>query len=157
VQVAKWKAVFPGRTQSISAMHHFVYSPCILISCLRILTASQRGTLQMAEIEAIEATEVKPNQAEAIVPAIWPKTYERFHLVLLSVVAVLVYANTLWNGFTLDDDLYISLNSQVTHASLRTLFSPHTFSAVFRPVTFATFALNWALGGAHPFGFHLVN
>ena len=30
-------------------------------------------------------------------------------------------------------------------------------TSVFRPVTFATFALNWEIGRAHPFAYHLLN
>jgi tetratricopeptide (TPR) repeat protein len=82
---------------------------------------------------------------------------ERIRMALLFAAVVLAYGNTLWNAFTMDDDLYIALNPQVTDFSARGLFVPHKFSAVFRPVTFGTFALNWALGGARPFGFHLVN
>jgi tetratricopeptide (TPR) repeat protein len=57
----------------------------------------------------------------------------------------------------MDDDLYILRNPQVTDPSLQRLFSPNSVSAVFRPVTFATLALNWALGGASPVGYHLIN
>ena len=76
---------------------------------------------------------------------------------LLLTVAALVYGNTLRNEFTMDDGLYILRNPQVTHASVHALFSAHKLSNVFRPVTFATLALNWRLGGGHPFGFHLFN
>src|SRR5207302_7983948 len=45
----------------------------------------------------------------------------------------------------------------VTHSLVRGLFASHVFSKVSRPLTFATFALSWRLGGARPFGFHLFN
>ena len=70
---------------------------------------------------------------------------------------VLVYGNTLVNQFAMDDELYIMRNAQVVDPSLHRLFSPNPVSAVFRPVAFATLALNWALSGAEPFGYHLVN
>ena len=76
---------------------------------------------------------------------------------LLLAAVALIYGNTLRNEFTMDDGIYILRNSQVTHASVRGLFAPNKISNVFRPVTFATFALNWRLGGARPFGFHLFN
>ena len=75
---------------------------------------------------------------------------------LLAVVAV-IYGNTLRNQFTMDDQPYIVNNLQVTHPSLQAFFAPHKISNVFRPVTFASFALNWRLGGGRPFGFHLFN
>jgi protein O-mannosyl-transferase len=76
---------------------------------------------------------------------------------LLLAAVALAYGNTLRNEFTMDDQIYIVNNSQVTHPSLRGLFAPHKISNVFRPVTFATFALNWRLGGEGTFGFHLLN
>src|SRR5260370_5651911 len=76
---------------------------------------------------------------------------------LLLAVVALVYANTLRNQFTMDDGVYILRNSQVTDASLSGLFAPHKITDVFRPVTFASFALNWRLGGGRPFGFHFFN
>src|ERR1700683_5064458 len=82
---------------------------------------------------------------------------QRLQIGLLLAVVTLVYANTLWNQFTWDDELYITTNPQVTQFSWRALLAPNRVTNVFRPFTFATFAFNWALGGAHPFAFHLVN
>jgi protein O-mannosyl-transferase len=76
---------------------------------------------------------------------------------LLFAAVALIYGNTLRNEFTMDDGIYVLRNSQVTQASVRGFFAPNKFSNVFRPVTFATLALNWQLGGARPFGFHLFN
>ena len=61
------------------------------------------------------------------------------------------------NEFVSDDELYIMRNAQVVDPSLHRLFSPNPVSTVFRPVTFATLALNWKLGGANPVGYHLLN
>ncbi len=82
---------------------------------------------------------------------------ERILIGLLVATALLVYGNSLRNEFTMDDDLYISLNPQVTDATFRGLFTANRNTNVFRPVTFGTFALNWKLGGAHPNGYHLIN
>ena len=76
---------------------------------------------------------------------------------LLLAISFAAYANSLFNGFTMDDELYILRNPQVTQHSLRLLFQPNAASNVFRPVTFATFALNWFAAGYRPFGYHLVN
>lgn len=76
--------------------------------------------------------------------------------VLLGFV-VLAYANSLPNGFTMDDELYIARNPQVTEHTLRLLFQANAMSSVFRPVTFATLAWNWMAAGYQPFGYHLVN
>ena len=82
---------------------------------------------------------------------------QRLLIGLLLAAVALVYANTLVNQFVFDDELYVWRNPQVTNPSLMRLLSPHFFTNVFRPVTFATFAANWAVGGAKPFGYHLVN
>jgi len=82
---------------------------------------------------------------------------ERLRIGLLLAAVVLVYGNTLRNEFTMDDGLYIVNNPQVTHPSVREIFEPNKISNVFRPVTFATLALNSKVNGARPFGFHLLN
>jgi len=76
--------------------------------------------------------------------------------ILLAAVA-LAYGNILPNQFTMDDGLYVLSNSQVTEPSLHALLSTNQISNTFRPVTYATMALNWALGGPEPAGFHLLN
>jgi len=65
---------------------------------------------------------------------------------LLLTLAILVYGNTLQNSFTMDDFQYIVRNPTVTNPSVRELFEPNKDTNVFRPVTFATFALNFAVG-----------
>jgi Tfp pilus assembly protein PilF len=82
---------------------------------------------------------------------------ERLRVGLLLAVVMLVYGNTLRNEFTQDDGLYVFNNPQVTHTSLRQVFEPNKFSNVFRPVTFATLAMNWKVNGAQPFAYHLIN
>ncbi len=82
---------------------------------------------------------------------------ERFRVALLLAVAMLVYANTLHNRFTFDDGMYVFRNPAVTNFSIRGLFEPTIATNIFRPVTFVTFALNWAVGGDQPFGYHVVN
>jgi tetratricopeptide (TPR) repeat protein len=75
--------------------------------------------------------------------------------VLLALTGV-IYANSLTNGFVLDDVYYILKNHRVTSLSLPALFQPAN-NNVFRPMTVASFAFNWALSGSHPFLYHLVN
>ena len=82
---------------------------------------------------------------------------QRWYILVLLLAALAVYANTLRNNFTEDDALYILYNPAVRSFSLRGLFLPNQRSSVFRPLTFATFALNWQLGGPHPLGYHVAN
>jgi len=76
---------------------------------------------------------------------------------ILLAVAALVYGNSLNNSFTMDDELYIFRNPQVTSPSAHNLFQANAASKVFRPVTFATLSANWAVGRDHAFGYHLFN
>jgi len=82
---------------------------------------------------------------------------ERWRLAVLLAVAMLVYGNSLFNGFTEDDRLYIFMNPAAVAPSASNLFFPNAATAVWRPVTFASFALNLAVAGDHPFLYHFVN
>ncbi|HLJ23729.1 MAG TPA: hypothetical protein VKT71_06440, partial [Candidatus Acidoferrales bacterium] len=82
---------------------------------------------------------------------------ERLLVGLLLAATVLTYGNTLGNRFVLDDDLYIAHNVQVVDPSLQNLFAANPFANVFRPLTFATLALNWKFSGPNPLGYHLLN
>ncbi|RPI20350.1 MAG: hypothetical protein EHM61_27210, partial [Acidobacteria bacterium] len=73
--------------------------------------------------------------------------------VALGILAFLVYANTLGHGFVIDDAPLISQNSAVRGLEWSYILSPHGY----RPVRTFTYALNYALGGDDPFGYHLLN
>ena len=73
---------------------------------------------------------------------------DRLRIGLLLAAALLPYSNSLWNAFTLDDDSYILQNPAVTSVSLKLLLQPSRVNDHFRPVTFGSFALNWAIGAA---------
>jgi tetratricopeptide (TPR) repeat protein len=84
---------------------------------------------------------------------------------ILAVVLLpaLVYANTLRNSFQYDDPHFI-LNNQYAHSlsGIGHFFvSPRLIGNVplsgYRPLTMATFVLNYVAGGQDPFGYHLVN
>ena len=84
--------------------------------------------------------------------------------VLAALVAVLVHAGSLRNGFVLDDVQLVEHNQDI--ASLSNVFGlfalPYWNVAgehygLYRPLTMASFAINRALSGPGPFGFHLVN
>lgn len=82
---------------------------------------------------------------------------ERFRVIALLAISILVYGNTVLNSFALDDFLYIFNNPAVTSPSLKLFFSATKDFNVFRPVTFISLALNWALGNSQAWGYHLVN
>ncbi|UCD56825.1 MAG: tetratricopeptide repeat protein [Candidatus Hydrogenedentota bacterium] len=81
----------------------------------------------------------------------------------LAFLPALLYANTLPNSFHYDDTFFI-LNNLYVHSlsGIGHFFvSPRLVSNIplsgYRPVTMATFALNYAVGGENAFGYHLVN
>jgi tetratricopeptide (TPR) repeat protein len=80
-----------------------------------------------------------------------------------ALLAVLVYANSLANGFAYDD-VWIIQNRGLVHdlwrlpELLTTDYWPDRFgSGLYRPLTLLTFAIDWWLWGGDPLGFHLVN
>src|SRR5262249_51026751 len=82
---------------------------------------------------------------------------ERLRIGFLIAIVTVVYGNTLLNGFAQDDQIYIFENHGVTAHAAREIFLPNTLSHVFRPLSFATLALNWAISGGRPFSYHLAN
>lgn len=80
------------------------------------------------------------------------------------VVAGLVFVNSLGNGFALDDVGIIENNEQVhglKHLA-QAVTGPYwptgaSERGLYRPLTLATFAVDWEIGGGSPFVFHLVN
>lgn len=95
-----------------------------------------------------------------------PDAFSRWLLTICSVFAFALYANTLGNQFTVDDDLVISKND-FTKEGISAL--PKIFSSsyragfydrkegLYRPLSVALFAVEWQVAPDNPFVFHLVN
>jgi tetratricopeptide (TPR) repeat protein len=84
--------------------------------------------------------------------------------ILCALVAVLVHWRALGNGFALDDVRLVESNPAIVSlAHLPRLFVEPYWNVsgenygLYRPLTIVSFAVNRALLGAGPFGFHLVN
>ena len=86
--------------------------------------------------------------------------------ILVAIVAILPFAQTLPNPPVLDDGWAVVDNPLVQGGlknAARILTSPYNYGGpgttggLFRPVTTLTFAANYALHGRSPFGYHLVN
>ena len=84
----------------------------------------------------------------------------------LCVAALAVYANSLGGAFVFDDTVIVQGNSSIQAldlAHLREIFGGHYWKAVesrgglYRPVVMLSYAVNHALGGERPWGYHLVN
>src|SRR5215218_1698122 len=78
--------------------------------------------------------------------------------------AVLVYANSLANGFAYDDIWIVVRNARAhqLHDLRSILFTPYWPSfgselGLYRPLTILAFAFEWVLGGGAPWVFHLTN
>ena len=83
--------------------------------------------------------------------------------VSVALLATAVYVNSLGNGFAYDDETILQ-NREVLHnlANVGELVTaeywPAMFhSALYRPLTLLSFAVDWAVWKGSPFGFHLVN
>ncbi len=89
---------------------------------------------------------------------------------ILIFLSLLAFANSFLNGFAFDDEPLIVDNTRIKSlGDLPRLFATDYWARVrpekdvpvlhplYRPLTLATFALNFAVGGLNPFGYHLVN
>jgi protein O-mannosyl-transferase len=82
---------------------------------------------------------------------------------IVVLLAVAAYANAVPNGFAYDDTSIVQRNDLVTSGDVLGAFSapywPHARggAGLYRPVTIASFAAEWALWGDAPAGFHAVN
>ena len=82
---------------------------------------------------------------------------EKTRMAILLAVAALVYGNTLWNQFVFDDEAYIIRNKPVTNPCIQGFFTPVKATGVFRPLGFASFAVEWKITGGKPTLFHADN
>lgn len=89
---------------------------------------------------------------------------------VLALLSVVSHATSLTNGFVFDDEFLITRNELIRSLKhIPTLLISHYWAApgdtmgvtfpsnLYRPLVVTTFALNYALGGLNPFGYHLVN
>jgi protein O-mannosyl-transferase len=83
---------------------------------------------------------------------------------LAALVACAVYANALHNGFTLDDAVIVQANPLVQHlARFPDIWVSDYWPnlpyqvGLYRPLTIAMYAVEWALWHGNPMGFHAVN
>ena len=86
--------------------------------------------------------------------------------IFLAVISCLIYANTLYNGYVLDDGFMITENSYVKegfNGIPKLLVTPHlkgyapNLTDTYRPLSLVMFALEFQLWGLNPFVGHLVN
>jgi Tfp pilus assembly protein PilF len=79
------------------------------------------------------------------------------------VLALLLYANTLPNGFVLDDSAVVTEKpllrdlARVPELFVADYWEPTVHSGLYRPLVTTSYALNHAVGGEDPRGYHTVN
>lgn len=81
---------------------------------------------------------------------------------VVALIAIALYANSLGNGFVYDDPNAITGNAAVVAGDVGAILTTPSWwgdgrGTLWRPLTTLTFALDHAVFGAAPFGFHLVN
>ncbi len=86
--------------------------------------------------------------------------------ILLGIIAFLLYANTLGNGYVLDDFTVIKNNAIITKgmSAIPEIFgTPYrrgwfeSHNDLYRPLSLAMFATEWQLGGGSPWPGHFMN
>jgi Flp pilus assembly protein TadD len=111
-----------------------------------------------------EARLAKPRR-EGLVPGTREGRAKLGSALLVVVVACIVYANSTGNRFVFDDRLLIEKNEVVQGEAGpgAILLSPYHGGSdgggtgLYRPLTLASFALNYRAGGLDPRGYHWVN
>ncbi|KAF0191635.1 MAG: hypothetical protein FD167_6038, partial [bacterium] len=92
------------------------------------------------------------------------ESQKNFLIVLIIVLLpLLCFSNSLLGEFVYDDNLvveenvYIKTLSNIPNLFLQTYWGENSGQGLYRPLTHITFALNFAIGGLDPYGYHLVN
>ena len=86
---------------------------------------------------------------------------------LLACLTIIIFGNTLKNGFVYDDSAYVVNNYHIRNFSYFPSYftSLQTYQStaaegqfkVYRPLVTATFAIDYAIWGLNPMGYHLTN
>jgi len=98
-------------------------------------------------------------------------TNSKLHIILIFVFSFVLYANTLTHDYTLDDSIVITENSFTKEgfSGIADIFGYDTFMGFFgkekqlvaggryRPLSLATFAVEWQIFGQNPMISHFIN
>ncbi|MCM8801400.1 MAG: tetratricopeptide repeat protein [Candidatus Omnitrophica bacterium] len=83
---------------------------------------------------------------------------------ILAVFSIILYFNSLWNGFVFDDLHTISENLYIKDSRYFPLFFKGYYSSIpnvpkgmFRPLLMLSFAFNYFFSGLQPLGYHIIN
>lgn len=85
------------------------------------------------------------------------------YICVLALITIVAYAFSLNNKFVWDDEQFIYNNAYVQNFEVKQIFTENTIagagesSTYYRPLTTLSFAIDHAIWGLSPFGFHLTN
>lgn len=80
-----------------------------------------------------------------------------YPIIILMVLTVAVSANTVFNGFVWDDNLYLLNNPVYKNFDFTRMFTSLGNGLEYLPVRDMTYAIDYAIWGNNPSGFHLGN
>jgi protein O-mannosyl-transferase len=107
--------------------------------------------------DVLPLTENRSSQRPETIAA-WPV------IVALLLVAIGIYANSLWNGFAYDDEWIILRNDRIHQLEdLKLIWGTPYWPTwgrelgLYRPLTIFSYALQWAAADGQPWIFHAVN
>jgi cytochrome c-type biogenesis protein CcmH/NrfG len=91
-----------------------------------------------------------------------PASLRRWSPAIVASVAILGYLNAIANGYVMDDRGILVLNPLVTHAdgiwrAFAHPYWPAGLGGQYRPLTVATFSLDWWISGGDPRWLHAAN
>lgn len=88
------------------------------------------------------------------------KKNEYVYLIIILLLTVIVYSNSIHNQFlNWDDDLSVVNNPHIQSldgSHIINIFS-HSYNGMYQPLVMISFAINYALHGLHPEGYHIAN
>lgn len=90
----------------------------------------------------------------------WKKKEKWIFLVICLVVVFSIYGRTLWGGFVFDDRNIVEHQASLSFSKLPLVLAMPYWSdesGLYRPTVVLSYALNFSILGAKPWGFHLIN
>ena len=85
---------------------------------------------------------------------------QKVYLIFILILTVFLYSNSIHNGFVnWDDDNSILTNNDIRSFEKVHLFNMfnNSYNGMYQPVVMITFAINYAMHGLQPEGYHLTN
>ena len=82
------------------------------------------------------------------------------YLLIILLLTIVIYSNSIHNGFVnWDDDISVTDNTDIQTLDLNKVSNMfnNSYNGMYQPVVMITFAVNYAIHGLQPEGYHLTN